>query len=273
MAKRRTKWNEDKVERFIKEGRGQKENEEYKPWFRTQDFPSMGVATRVFGKTTNRIHHFFSNTQLYYFYLLDFEKSVIDIREHYPLLDLLETLGDTSDLNLDKFADKENKTPYVLTTTFLITTISSKGKEECVARSIKYASELSKKSTLLKLELERKYWDFKGIDWGIVTNKDINMVRAKNIEWLHSAIGRNDYTEFSQGDFENLLDGLLCRLKDNSDSIRDILSGFEQDYEVDKGVGLLLFKHMVANRLIMVNMDKPINLIEKTHILISQKDQ
>ncbi len=49
-----------KIEQWIKEGRGQGEGKEYKPWLTIQDFPSMGRVTRVFGWTTQRIHHFFS---------------------------------------------------------------------------------------------------------------------------------------------------------------------------------------------------------------------
>ena len=59
MAKRKNNWDANKLDRWIKEGRGQGEGENYKSWLTIQDFPSMGRATRVFGWTTNRIHHFF----------------------------------------------------------------------------------------------------------------------------------------------------------------------------------------------------------------------
>ncbi len=179
MAKRSNNWDSNKLDRWIKEGRGQGEGENYKPWLTIQDFPSMGRVTRVFGWTTNRIHHFFSDTQLKYFYLLDWEERVIDIREHYPLIDLEVVLKNTSDLKLDKFIDKKTKEPYILTTTFLITLLNPDGQKSFAARSIKYASELSKKTTIEKLEIERRYWTDKGINWVIVTNKDINDTIAK----------------------------------------------------------------------------------------------
>ena len=165
MAKRSNNWDSNKLDRWIKEGRGQGEGENYKPWLTIQDFPSMGRVTRVFGWTTNRIHHFFSDTQLKYFYLLDWEERVIDIREHYPLIDLEVVLKNTSDLKLDKFIDKKTKEPYILTTTFLITLLNPDGQKSFAARSIKYASELSKKTTIEKLEIERRYWKSQGIDW------------------------------------------------------------------------------------------------------------
>ena len=164
MAKRNTNWDENKLKRWIQEGRGQGEGKEYKPWLTIQDYPSMGRATRIFGWTTQRIHHFFSDSQLKYFYLLDWEEKVVDIREHYPLLDLETVLEDTADLKLDKFIDKKTKEPYILTTTFLITLLNHDGQKSFAARSIKYASELSKKTTIEKLEIERRYWTAKGIN-------------------------------------------------------------------------------------------------------------
>ena len=262
MAKRSNDWDSNKLNRWIKEGRGQGEGENYKPWLTIQDFPSMGRVTRVFGWTTNRIHHFFSDTQLKYFYLLDWEERVIDIREHYPLIDLEVVLKNTSDLKLDKFIDKKTKEPYILTTTFLITLLNPDGQKSFAARSIKYASELSKKTTIEKLEIERRYWEAQGINWGIVTNKDINDVRAKNIEWIHSAMTSDDCNGLSRDEFDDLLDGLLYRLIDNQQNIREIISRFEKDYSLDAGAGLLLFKHLIAGKRIALDMDKPINLNE-----------
>ncbi len=260
MAKRSNDWDSNKLNRWIKEGRGQGEGKEYKPWLTVQDFPSMGRVTRVFGWTTQRIHHFFSDTQLKYFYLLDWEEKVIDIREHYPLIDLEVVLNDISDLRLDKFIDRKTKETYILTTTFLITLLNSDGQKSFAARSIKYASELSKKSTIEKLEIERRYWKAQGIDWGIVTNKDINDVRAKNIEWVHSAMNSDDCNGLSKAEFDDLFDGILYRFIDNKQSIKNIIAGFEKDYSLDVGMGLLLFKRLVAEKRIVLDMDKPINL-------------
>lgn len=267
MAKRNTSWDTNKLSRWIKEGRGQGEGKEYKPWLTIQDYPSMGRATRIFGWTTQRIHHFFSDSQLKYFYLLDWEEKVVDIREHYPLLDLETVLEDTADLKLDKFIDKKTKEPYILSTTFLITLLNHDGQKSFVARSIKYASELSKKTTIEKLEIERRYWTAKGINWGIVTNKDINGTRAKNIEWIHSSMTSDGCNGLSREEFDDLLNGLLYRLIDNQQNIRKIISEFEKDYSLDAGAGLLLFKHLIAGKKIALDMDKPINLNESASSL------
>lgn len=268
MAKRNLNWTDDKLQRYIKEGRGSGEGKDYKPWLITQDFPTMGIATRVMGYKTHRMHHFFSNTQLYYFYLLEWDSNVIDIKEHFPLIDIEDTLVEQDNLKIDKFIDKESKTPYVITTTFLITIADNNGNNRYVARSIKYASELNKKTTQEKLEIERRYWEAKSIDWGIITNKEINSIRVKNIEWLHTEMLGDINLILDEDDAQGLLKGLFYRLAEENSSVIRIIGEFERDYELEKGKGLLLFKFLLAKKVITVNIDKQINLNEKPNSLI-----
>ena len=257
IGKYNTEWTKEKYERFIKEGRGLGEGESYKPWLTIQDFPSMGRATRIMGWKTKRIHHFFSDLQLKYFYLLEWEESVVDIREHYPLLDFDEVIEDKMDLRLDKFIDRKTKVPYVLSTIFLITLCKPGNKVEFVARSIKIASDLQKKITIERLEAERRYWSAKGIDWGIVTNKDINTVMSKNVEWLHSTMNTESYNGIKEEQLDELAEGLLYRLK-SSESVRKIIRKYEKDYCLDAGTGILLFKYLLLKRKIFINMNEPI---------------
>lgn len=42
MAKHNLQWDENKLKRFLREGRGQGEGQNYKPWVTVQDFPSKG---------------------------------------------------------------------------------------------------------------------------------------------------------------------------------------------------------------------------------------
>lgn len=261
MAKRNTEWTKEKIDRYIQEGRGQGEKEQYVPWLKIQDFPSLGRATRVFGKTTRRIHHFFSDIQLRYFYLLEWEPKVIDIREHFPLLDFDEVIEDKSDLNIKLFTDKKNNIPYILATTFLITVLKADGENVHVARAVKGASELnSKKSTLEKLEMERRYWKEKGIDFAIVTNKDIPMQRSKNIEWIYSSIYSEQGTSYTYNDINEVEQGLFERLHDNKNPVRKIFAGFENDYGLENGMGILIFKYLIADKKVIINIDEPIDL-------------
>lgn len=59
MAKRKYEWDAKKIERYIKQGRGQKEGENYKPWLLAQDVPSIGRDGQREGWKTGRNHHLY----------------------------------------------------------------------------------------------------------------------------------------------------------------------------------------------------------------------
>lgn len=260
MARQGNKWDEDKKQKLIFSGRGQGVGSEYQPWLTVQDFPSMGRVSRIYGWKTKRIHHLFSDIQTKYFYLLEFENSVVDICENYPLLDIDSTIKEKEDLDFELFTDKESQTPYVITTSFLITLRYKNGDLKYAARSIKAASELEKKKTLEKLEIERRYWKEKNIDWGIVTQKEIPKQLVKNIEWVHSS--KNDYEE--RGLTEKEVQLMCGALKDNiirrNEVVAKILSEFDFEYNYQSGTGLYLFKYLIASKKLTVDMKNEINI-------------
>jgi len=260
IGKYNTDWSEEKYRRFLKEGRGQGEGKDYKPWLTVQDFPSKGRCHRIFGWKTERIHHFFTDSEARFFYLLEWEDSVIDIREHFLLLDYEDRVQNREDLRFDLFTDKKSGIPYVISTSFLITVRTQDGNVRYLARSIKAASELEKRISLERLEIERRYWEARGIDWGIVTNKDIPVVKAKNIEWVHST--RYAYADagLTENDLTELVEAFLLRLSQSSESIRKTALLFDKDYVLVPGTGMFLFRHLLAVKRIKVNMDEPIDL-------------
>jgi hypothetical protein len=260
MAKHRLNWSEEKYNRFIKEGRGQGIGKEYKPWLTVQDYPSLGRVSRVFGWKTGRIHHLFSDLQTRYFYMLEWEDTVIDIREHFPLLDVQDTIKEKADLRFDLFTDKDSGVPYVINTNFLITLKNSNGSNLYFARTVKMVSELEKKKTLERLEIERRYWAAKGVDWGIVTQKEISNTFAKNIEWVHPSLYSYQERGFSQEEMIYMSSVLIERLIDNTHSIRKITADFDKEFNYESGIGLFVFKFLVASKQIDIDMMNPINI-------------
>ena len=266
MAKRSSSshWNEDKLDRYLKEGRGQGEGKEYKPWLTVQDFPSMGRASRIFGWRTHRIHHFFTQSESRYFYLLEWEDNVRDVREHYPLLNYEDVVKEKDDLNFDYFKDKNSGEYYVLYTTFLITVKGLDGKSKYIARSLKASSELERKITLERLEIERRYWESQNIDWGIITEKDIPVIKAKNIEWLHSSRDEVTNRGITEDDLVFLSDDYLNMVQKDSGSIRIFNKKFEDEQNLSPGTGLFIFKYLLATKRIEVDMSKEININDLT---------
>lgn len=273
MAKRDNSWTKSKKDRFLQEGRGSGEGKNYKPWLMIQDFPSMGRASRIFGWKSQRIHHLFTDSETRFFYLLEMEDDVIDIREHYPLLNYEDVVKQRDDLNFDYFKDKNSGEYYVLSTSFLITVKALDGSIKYLARSLKASSELEKKFTLERLEIERRYWQSKGnIDWGIITERDISVVRAKNIEWIHSS--RFEFVDrgFTQESLSFLIDDYLHMMKNESEPIRVFCKRFEEEQNLNPGTGVFIFKYLLASKIIAVDMNKKISTNDLTsNIEINKK--
>ncbi len=266
MAKRNYGWSKEKLDRYIKEGRGQGELDQYKPWLTIHDFSSMGRASRIKGWKTDRIHHLQSDIMTRFFYLLEWDDRVHDIREAFPLIDAFDELIKEEDLNFNLFRDKENNEQYVLTTSFLIT-IYNEGKKEYFARSIKNSHELEKKTTLEKLEIERRYWSKKGIDWAVITEKEIPIQRVKNIEWIHTSFF------YDIEDKDILSNQLIKYINANLNmSLKEIFMKFEENNMLDEGTALSIFKYLLAIKKLDIDMNKKIDLVKDMSDLIKDND-
>ena len=139
MAKPRAKWSESVYRRYLKEGRGQGTGSTYIPWLTIHSFASLGTVSRILGRTTGRIHHLLSHNEEFYFYLLDFNPDVTDIREQFPL-DLDSTVRIAKQLGFrHPYYPGITSFPAVMTTDFLITCTDG-----LKARTIKMKKELDK---------------------------------------------------------------------------------------------------------------------------------
>jgi hypothetical protein len=268
MSRYNSEWTEDKYQRFLNEGRGQGTGADYKPWLTINDYPSMGRVSRVLGWKTGRVHHLFTDIQTRYFYLLDWSDQVTDIRECFPLLQMEEVITNKAGLDFQSFCDKKTGIPYILQTTFVINLRSLNGKEQIIARTVKAQSELEKRLTLESLEIQRRYWDAKGVDWGVVTNKDIPVVAAKNIEWLHTSRSLEDRgLDVETAEQIGLL--LQTELFKNPLQIRKVLQNFEKDHLLEAGTALAVFKYLLANKRLKINIMDSIDLnLPANHIIL-----
>lgn len=255
MAKHHRIWNQNTYEKYVREGRGCGSGSDYTPWIRIQDFASRGVVSRIKGRTTGRVHHLMSNNELAYFYILDWSETVIDIREQYPLSDLDCAVMSAAQAGIRYPTDNVSGFPYIMTCDFMITT--STGVK---ARTIKMTAELENTRVLEKLEIERRYWASKGVDWGIVTEREISRQKAKNIEWLYTALG------FTITGGENELECLYCVLLNllthENYSIIEAANIVDIEFMLPAGTGLQLFKQLVLERKLVIDLSQPINLNE-----------
>lgn len=267
MSKWRLGWNENKFQKYLKEGRGQGIGKEYKPWITIQDFPSKGRVSRTPGWKSNRVHHFFSDHETRYFYLLEWSDIVVDIREQFPLLEIEEALKIADYMGIKYPKDPETNCPYVLTTDFMIT-LNHEGKEIYIARSIKPSTELDKRRVIEKLEIERRYWASKNVDWGIVTEKEIPTALAKNIEWIYTAYRINPAEEMTNKDLIELSSVLKYKLRQARDSsIREITSNLDKEMNLEIGTSLYVFKHLLSRKELVLDMGEKIDISKPAGII------
>lgn len=92
----------------------------------------------------------------------------MDIREQFPLDEIADAIGIADACGIRYPYDNVSGFPYVLTTDFLITVNGG-----YVARAIKPKTELQKLRVREKLEIERRYWLKRNVEWRIITEDEI----------------------------------------------------------------------------------------------------
>lgn len=257
--------DQDSVARFEARGRGKGSGADYLPWLRVQDVPSKGLSTRVEGWKTRRIHHFLSLLELMYYYVLEWSRVVLDIREQYPLLPLEETISIAQSCGIPHPVHPKTKKPVVFTTDFLLT-VSLDGKTVTHARTVKYAAALDSVQTLKKLEIERRYWEARGIDWGIVTEHDIPSELSQNVNDLHESWYLATYLPSSDlARIIPVLTDLVQQLKQqplrNVATLCDLQLGYEEGTSLKVAYYLIVTRQWIIDMFRALDPGEPLNLL------------
>lgn len=272
MAKRKRGFTQAKYKRWLKEGRGQGRLNEYKPWLTIQDVSSSGRSTRLKSIKTDRQHEFLSDLERDYFYILEFSDKVIDIREQFPLLDIHETLNLADELNIKHPTDPVTQEPIVMTTDFVVT-INNGGNKCELARTIKSSSELNNKRQIEKFEIERRYWEQREVDWGIVTEKEINKVFAKNIAIIHPFYYLDNilgFEEYSPNEVKLVKERFVRKLTSEY-TVRKQCKDFDVEMQFDEGTAIGLFKHLLATKEIVIDMENKFSLHRRMKLMKTNK--
>ncbi|OXS75826.1 heteromeric transposase endonuclease subunit TnsA [Domibacillus enclensis] len=271
MAKR-TRSNS--IDKKLKDGRGQGIEVNYTPWLKIQDVSSSGRATRLKGMKIPRQFEFLSDLEQNYFYLLEYSDLVIDIREQYPLLPIEETLLIAEELGIIHPRDPKTKEPIVMTTDFLVTVSENKERKE-YARTVKSKNDLMNERVLEKFEIERVFWKRRNVDWSIVTEKEIHKTMAFNIKNVREYKELHDIEGFDMmitEHLEDLIIDYIGRLLTKDDSIRALSYEFEKDFDLLLGSGIGIFKHLVINKIIEVDLLEKIDVNQAIPIKAVHKD-
>jgi len=257
MAKRNKKTS---TERRIELGFGQGRGHDYKPWLRIQDVPSTGLVHRIRGWHTQRVHHLMSNLERDCFLVLQWSyPKVCDIREQFPLLPQEDTLEIADRLGVKHPTDPKTQKPIVMTSDFNLTIAT--GSELCdVIRTVKPSSQLSNPRTLEKLEIERIYWKAHGTDWGIITEKEIPPIMAKNLQFLETRFELPEQIQFTEQEVQTTNETLKALTEaDETRSLSKICASCDTRLGYSAGTSLAVAYYLIAHRVWRLDMQVTLN--------------
>jgi hypothetical protein len=249
MARRRYTVDDKRTARFEKEGRGQGAGEDYKSWLKIQDVPSRGRSHRLVGMTTGRVYHFMSDLERDLFLLLDWQESVIDLREQVPL-DRNETARIAEALGIRHSKAPGASDPMVMTTDLVIDRRGQNGGET-EAFAVKTAEDLEKPRTLHRLEIERRYWLDRGVPWSIVTRAELPRRMIANIAWVHGCHRLDGLSDAATAAIPRLLSEMN---RHANLTLRSFCAAMDRQFDLADGETLALIRHLIATRTLRCDM-------------------
>jgi len=255
MSKPRSDWDWNTYHKWLEDGRGTGEGKDYLVWLTIHDLASRGISSRIPGRKTGRMHHLLSGLETALFYILDASDLVLDIREQYPLLSLEETLRIAKELKVRHPRDQISKFPNVFTSDFVVT-IQNGFK----ALSVKPESELKKLRVRAKLAVEQRYWEEKGIEWRLVTEKNIDFQKSKNLEWINRSwdfCKRVPTGRLS----EEILDSFLHTYENSYKSVTQIAEEIEGRFRLEPGFGITTYQYLLRQKRIEIDLSSPLDLV------------
>lgn len=166
MARKNYVIREATIQAFIKEGRGEGDGPNYRPWLTIRDVPSRGRSHRTLGCITNRIHHTLSDGEQNVFLSVEMDPRTLDLREQYPM-NRLETHRAALDLGYRPPTTPDG-TPYVMTVDLLVTERGDSGNAVLRPLTFKYSTDDLTDRDQEKLEIASLYWARRGLRLSII---------------------------------------------------------------------------------------------------------
>ena len=146
----------------------------------------------------------------------------------------------------------KNDFPFVMTTDFLITR-----NDGLHARTVKGSDELDNPRVIEKFSIEHAYWSSKGVDWKIVTEKQINRDKALNIQWLYS--GELPEEVIPEPDIrKNAMEALLGIIDQGGLLPANRIAPFEEAFRLRPGSAVSLYKSLIINGSISPDLNRKI---------------
>jgi len=268
LAKRKYEFDEQKLARFKKEGRGEGHGIDYKPWLTIQDVPSNGRSSRIPSSKIPREHHLLSDNERGIFLLLDWSDNVVDVREQFPL-DRDITRKIANEMGVVHPMDPKTRTDIVMTTDFLID-IRVGNKTIEIARSVKSKTDIDNPRTIEKQEIERRYWELKNIDWRMFIDTDIPKKRVENLRLLYEMKSFDGLVVPYPDYWQDICTRLMAALNTvHRVQVKKLIKELEFTQGLKAEDIIAAIRHLGANKVITFDLDIPFS----TNVFISSTKQ
>jgi hypothetical protein len=263
MAKRTRNNGWRSIERRLAEGRGLGRGAFYIPWLFIHDVASRGLATRVKHPLNGRTCHFLSKLETDWFYVFSIFPQLLDLREQYPLHGIQETIEISQRLNIKHPADPRTGECCIVTTDFLLT--FKNGLQELdLAIAIKPSSDLSSSRVLEKLQIEKSYWDSRGVSWRILTEKQLSRAVVKNVRWLFSHL---EFDGVSGAQISEIRGWMERAIDGDRKGLAVIASECDNSFGLRGGTSLSVCRHLIASKVWKVDLTVEIDPSKSLRLL------
>ena len=144
-------------------------------------------------------------------------------------------------------------TPQVLTSDFLVD--FDDPQRATVAIQAKYSADLQKPEVIERLELERRYWQEKGIPWAIVTEREVSRTAFANIQWLYPANAEDDIARDDLAHYQQLF---LLEFQRHPDwKLTTIAQGLDTSGQLEAGQALYWLRQLLAQHCFLFDLETP----------------
>lgn len=248
----------------------------YSPFITIDEVNSISRRHLYFCPVQKRNIHLLSDGEANAYKHLIFNKTVIGIREQFPL-HLPNTLKIAKKLKLIHPRNWKTKELYIMTTDLLVDRVDLEtGELFQEAYNFKYfdsiyerteTGEITKKSwrTWQKAEIEQVYWQEKGISCYQMTEKDSSKIGSQNITWFQMCYD----LDTSIDEIKNFKKAFINSYLHNPRALLEThLQHVSAELYCSTRKAQFLFQYAAFHQLIKVNIEVPVRLAKPVAVAV-----
>jgi hypothetical protein len=137
----------------------------------------------------------------------------------------------------------------VLTTSFLLT-VRRGAEQKQIAHTVIYSADLDKPSfPLVTLEIQRRYWAARGVEWAMVTDRNIPAILAKNLNTIHKRRWIHEFVSLPPAELLEVAHELTGLVQEHADeSLRKVALRCDETHILERGTCLNIAQYLIVTQ-------------------------